>query len=83
MSQTKEGVSKFEQTMIKKHGSRAKWKSHMARIGRQGGKISHGGGFADGEAGRERARKYGAIGGKHSRRGMLYINGEYFPIPKD
>lgn len=38
-------------------------------IGRIGGTRSKGGGFAAGEAGRERARKVGSIGGKISRRG--------------
>lgn len=39
------------------------------KLGVLGGKNGHTGGFADGEAGRERARVYGAIGGKRSRRG--------------
>lgn len=39
-----------------------------ARIGAKGGKNSHTGGFAAGEEGRERARKWGAIGGRISRR---------------
>lgn len=37
-------------------------------IGAIGGRNGHTGGFADGEEGRERARKYGAIGGRISRR---------------
>lgn len=39
-----------------------------ARIGSKGGKMSKAGGFAAGEIGRQRARKWGAIGGKISRR---------------
>lgn len=44
-------------------------KDFYRRIGAMGGKKGHTGGFAAGEAGRERARKYGAIGGRISRRG--------------
>ena len=40
-----------------------------ARIGAAGGKKGHKGGFAAGEEGRARARKFGAIGGRLSRRG--------------
>ena len=43
-------------------------KDFYRRIGAMGGKKGHTGGFAAGEAGRERARKYGAIGGRISRR---------------
>lgn len=39
-----------------------------ARIGAKGGRKSRTGGFAAGKVGRERARKWGAIGGKISRR---------------
>lgn len=39
-----------------------------SKIGRKGGKNGTTGGFAQGEAGRERARKYGVIGGRISRR---------------
>lgn len=39
-----------------------------ARIGKMGGANGHTGGFAAGDAGRARARKYGAIGGRISRR---------------
>ena len=38
------------------------------RIGRVGGRNGKTGGFAAGEAGRERARIYGAVGGRISRR---------------
>ena len=39
-----------------------------AKIGRKGGQASRSGGFAAGEEGRRRARYYGAIGGRLSRR---------------
>jgi len=39
------------------------------KIGALGGKNGKTGGFAAGEAGRERARIYGAIGGRISKRG--------------
>lgn len=38
------------------------------RIGRLGGANGRTGGFADGEAGRERARIWGAVGGRISKR---------------
>jgi general stress protein YciG len=38
------------------------------RIGAKGGRAGHSGGFAAGKEGRERASKYGAIGGSRSRR---------------
>jgi hypothetical protein len=37
------------------------------KLGAKGGKNGRTGGFADGEAGRERARIYGAIGGRISK----------------
>jgi general stress protein YciG len=39
-----------------------------AKIGAKGGRNGSTGGFAAGEEGRERARKFGAIGGRISRR---------------
>ncbi len=39
-----------------------------ARIGAKGGKRGRTGGFAAGKEGLERARKWGAVGGKISRR---------------
>ena len=39
------------------------------KIGAKGGKLGHTGGFAAGEAGRDRASVYGAVGGRISRRG--------------
>jgi hypothetical protein len=43
-------------------------KDFYARIGAMGGKKGTTGGFAAGKAGRERARKWGSVGGKISRR---------------
>lgn len=43
-------------------------KDFYSRIGRIGGQKGHTGGFAAGEEGRRRARIYGAIGGRISRR---------------
>jgi hypothetical protein len=43
-------------------------KDFYARIGAMGGRKGKTGGFAAGAAGRERARKWGAVGGKISRR---------------
>ena len=57
------GGQKAADTNRKKYG-----KDFYARIGRQGGKLGTTGGFAAGEEGRARARKYGAIGGRISRR---------------
>ena len=39
-----------------------------AKIGALGGRKGRTGGFAAGEEGRARARKYGALGGRFSRR---------------
>jgi hypothetical protein len=50
-------------TNKKKYG-----KDYYSKIGAMGGTKSRGGGFAAGEAGRERARVYGKIGGQISRR---------------
>lgn len=46
----------------------AKNPNHFRDIGRIGGSRGTRGGFGDGEEGRARARKYGAIGGRISRR---------------
>lgn len=53
-------------TMVKKHGSREAVAEVMSKLGRQGGKMSSGGGF---QRGSELARKAGKIGGTKSRRG--------------
>lgn len=47
----------------KRHGA-----DFYKRIGAKGGRNGTSGGFAAGEEGRKRARKYGAIGGSISRR---------------
>lgn len=67
---TKAGGLKAHKTIIEKHG-----KDFYKQIGHKGGQNGHTGGFAsmivgkDGLTGIERARKYGAIGGRKSRRG--------------
>lgn len=43
-------------------------KDFYARIGAMGGRKGKTGGFAAGKQGRERARKWGSVGGKISRR---------------
>jgi hypothetical protein len=60
---SREGGLKAAETNRKKYG-----KDFYKTNGAIGGKKSKGGGFAAGEAGRERARIYGAIGGRISRR---------------
>ncbi len=61
MAGTKHGGTRAAQTNKKRHGS-----DFYSRIGKMGGTVSRGGGFA---ANRELARKAGAVGGKKSRRG--------------
>jgi hypothetical protein len=63
MAGTKAGGKAAAETNKKKYGS-----DFYAEIGRRGGKNGKTGGFAAGEEGRERARKFGAIGGRISRR---------------
>lgn len=63
MAGTKAGGQAAAATNKKKYGS-----DFYAKIGAKGGKNGHTGGFAAGDAGRERARKYGAVGGRISRR---------------
>ena len=63
MAGTKAGGQKAAATNKKKYGS-----DFYASIGAKGGQNGKTGGFAAGEAGRERARIYGAIGGRISRR---------------
>jgi hypothetical protein len=63
MAGTKAGGKAAAETNKKKYGA-----DFYARIGASGGQNGHTGGFAAGTEGRERARKYGAIGGKISRR---------------
>jgi hypothetical protein len=62
--QTAEGAKKALETIYKRHG-----KDYFKRVGSLGGSKSRGGGFGEGEAGRERAKRYGSIGGSKSRRG--------------
>jgi len=63
MAGTKAGGRAAAETNKKKYGP-----DFYAKIGAKGGQKGRTGGFAAGEAGRERARKYGAIGGHISRR---------------
>jgi len=63
MAGTKAGGQAAAATNKKKYGA-----DFYARIGASGGKKGTTGGFAAGEEGRARARKYGAIGGRISRR---------------
>lgn len=63
MAGTIEGGKRAAATNIKKYGP-----DFYKKIGAKGGKLGCTGGFAAGEAGRERARVYGAIGGRISRR---------------
>ena len=63
MAGTKAGGQKAAATNKKKYGS-----DFYANIGAKGGQLGKTGGFAAGDAGRERARVYGAIGGRISRR---------------
>ena len=67
-------VSKWWSTMMERFGSEEAIHDHMVAMGKKGGKLSQGGGFAsdkvgpDGLTGRERARLVGAIGGLKSTR---------------
>jgi hypothetical protein len=63
MAGTKAGGQKAAATNKKKYGD-----NFYAQIGARGGQNGHTGGFAAGDEGRERARKYGAVGGRVSRR---------------
>ena len=64
MAGTRSGGKAAAETNKKKFGP-----DFYARIGAAGGKKGHSGGFAAGKEGRDRARKFGAIGGRLSRRG--------------
>lgn len=64
MAGTESGGKEAAKTNKKKYGA-----DFYARIGAKGGTRGHSGGFAAGKEGRERARKYGQIGGRLSRRG--------------
>lgn len=63
MAGTKKGGRLAAEKNLKLHGP-----DFYARIGALGGQRGTKGGFAAGKEGRERARKYGAIGGRLSRR---------------
>ncbi len=63
MAGTPKGGRLASQKNKERHGA-----DFYARIGRIGGQKGHTGGFGAGEAGRKRARLYGAKGGSISRR---------------
>jgi hypothetical protein len=69
MAGTRSGGEAAAATNKKKYGP-----DFYARIGAAGGKKGRSGGFAAGKEGRERARKYGAIGGRLSRRGKSELD---------
>ncbi len=60
---TKDGAKKSVETILKTYGE-----DYFRVIGKKGGSRGRTGGFAAGEEGRERARKWGAVGGRVSRR---------------
>ena len=66
MAGTKAGGRRAAETNIRLHGE-----DFYRRIGAKGGKKGTTGGFGQGEEGRERARKYGALGGRISKRGKV------------
>jgi hypothetical protein len=79
MSGTKLGGQHAAKTNKDKYGS-----DFYARIGSQGGrKLGVKKGFAAGEEGRRRARIYGALGGKKSRRGPAIKPDRYDLTPED
>ncbi len=64
---TKEGAAKAQATIRKKYGVTPDGKSRMfATIGRLGGLVSRGGGFASMD--KDKVREAGRKGGKASRR---------------
>ncbi len=63
MAGTKQGGMAAAATNKQKYGN-----DFYSKIGAKGGKNGKTGGFAAGDAGRERARVYGAVGGRISRR---------------
>lgn len=68
MAGTKEGGKAAAITNKKRYGD-----DFYKKLGTVGGKNGRTGGFAAGEEGRARARKYGAIGGRLSRRGKSLL----------
>jgi general stress protein YciG len=65
MANHKKGTGKWMQSMIQKLGSEEAVRQFMKERGAIGGKKSKGGGFTGDP---ERARLYGSIGGKLSKR---------------
>ena len=67
MSQTKEGIKKTKETMIKRHGSEEAWREYMKGLGSKGGKKKNPNkGF--GSKTPEERREYGRQGGRISKR---------------
>lgn len=66
MSGTPSGGANTRETMIEIFGSEEAYKNFMGKIGAEGGRNGHTGGF---HANRELARRAGAKGGAASRRG--------------
>lgn len=63
MSGSKIGGAKARDTNKKLYGE-----DYYVKMGAIGGKLGRTGGFAAGEEGRKRARIYGAVGGRISRK---------------
>lgn len=68
MAGTIAGGKRAAETNKRKYGE-----DFYVNIGAKGGKKGTTGGFAAGEEGRARARIYGAIGGRKSRRGKRIL----------
>lgn len=60
MTFSDKSAAKRKATMIKKHGSEAKWREALREIGREGGKASSGYEFAHGKVDPKKAGKKGA-----------------------
>jgi general stress protein YciG len=62
--------TKFQKTMIKKHGSYEAWREHMRQNGIKGGKSTYGYEFAHG---RLTPQQVGSLGGKAKARNRSII----------
>lgn len=67
MAGTREGNLKVRQKLIEKYGSYEAYLQKMRENAGVGGKKSKGGGFANGEKGRELARRAGRKSGRMQR----------------
>lgn len=78
----KEAIASWRATMEEKYGGPEGVRKKMQEMGKKGGKLSRGGGFAsmkrgkDGLTGPERAKLVGTIGGFISRRGPAKKKGQ-------